>query len=131
MTGIEGVGAARPTVARPAGGARGTAGFVVPDTDARVGWIPASGALDGLLGLQETMGNPNRDAPARQQADALLTELAALQRLLLAGGDPSAVLQRLDGMLGAMPTSGSPVLLAVLGAVRMRARIELARRDRG
>jgi hypothetical protein len=131
MTGIEGVGQARPTTARIVGGSRGPSGFAVPDTESRVGWIAAPASLGGLLGLQETMEDPDGDAPARQQADTLLTELAALQRTLLGGGDPAGVLARLDGMLGAMPSAGSPVLLALLGAVRMRARVELARRGWG
>ena len=61
----------------------------------------------------------------------MLTELASLQRTLLGGGDPATVLGRLDDLLGTAPASGSPVLLAVLRAVRMRARVELARRSWG
>ena len=70
-------------------------------------------------------------APTEAVAGALLTELAALQRTLLGGGDPISVLQRLDGMLGSTPDSGSPPLLALLAAVRMRAKVELARRGWG
>ena len=131
MAGIEGVGSARPAAGRVAGGIRGRSGFAVPDSESRVGWIAAPSSLGGLLGLQETGDDRDGDGPARQQADTLLTELAALQRTLLGGGDPTAVLVRLDGMLGAMPLGGSPLLMAVLGAVRMRARVELARRAWG
>ncbi len=134
MAGVDGVGLARVTASRVWGGSRASSGFAVPDDDARPEApqsIAAPVALGGLLGLQETMEDPDGDAPARQQADRLLTELASLQRTLLGGGDPIAVLGRLDGMLGSVPATGSPVLLALLGAVRMRARVELTRRGWG
>ncbi|MEI7711335.1 MAG: flagellar assembly protein FliX [Rhodospirillales bacterium] len=131
MAGIEGVGSVRPTTARMTSGARGPSGFAVRESESRVGWIAAPAALGGLLGLQETIDDRDGDAPARQQADTLLTELAALQRTLLGGGDPSTVLDRLDGTLSAIPSGGSPALLALLGAVRTRARVELARRAGG
>ena len=131
MAGIEGIGSVRPTTARSASGARGASAFAVRESESRVGWIAAPAALGGLLGLQETIDDRDGDAPARQQADTLLTELAALQRTLLGGGDPSAVLERREGMLGAIPPGSSPALLALLGAVRTRARVELARRVGG
>jgi hypothetical protein len=119
---------------RPAAGTRATSGFAVPDAGARTGAasaLAAPTALGGLLGLQERYGEPDDDAPARREADALLSELAALQRTLLGGGGPAAALTRLDSMLGSISSTGSPALLALLAAVRLRARVELARRDAG
>lgn len=136
MAGVEGVGMGRAAAPRVWGGSRAPSGFAVRDDDARsdaAQAIAAPIAMGGLLGLQEYAGNRDGDgdAPARHQADTLLTDLAALQRTLLGGGDPAAVLGRLEGMLGSVPPTGSPVLLALLGAVRMRARVELARRGWG
>ena len=131
MGGIERVGLGRTGAIRPWGGPRLSPGFSVPEDDAKPAPIAAPIALGGLIGLHEH--NTDDETPARQQADALLTELAALQRTLLGGGDPISVLQRLDGMLGSAPDSGSgsPPLLALLAAARMRAKVELARRGWG
>ena len=144
MASVEGVGMGTVAAPRVRGGSRVPTGFAVPDDDAQrdagvsdagradagsdAGAVGGPVGMGGLLGLQEFGGDRGGDSPARHQADTLLTELAALQRTLLGGGDPGAVLERLDGMLGSVPTAGSPVLLALLGAVRMRARVELARR---
>lgn len=129
MGGIERVGLGRTGAIRPWGGPRLSPGFSVPDDDTKPAPIAGPIALGGLIGLHEH--NTDDETPARQQAGALLTELAALQRTLLGGGDPISVLQRLDGMLGSTPDSGSPPLLALLAAVRMRAKVELARRGWG
>ena len=129
MAGLERVAQGRPVTMRPWSGMRPATGFALPEDDPKLGSVIATPSLGGLLGLQESPTND--DAPARQQAGALLAELAALQRSLLGGGDPAAVLQRLDSMLDVVPYGGSPPLLALLTAVRMRARVELARRGRG
>jgi hypothetical protein len=129
MAGIERVGLGRTTAIRAWGGIRPSLGFSIPTDNPRPDTIAAPIALGGLLGLQEQKSD--EEAPARQEANALLAELAALQRTLLGGGDPSAVLQRLDSMLGSSPDTASQPLLAVLSAVRMRARVELAKRSGG
>ena len=115
-------------------GGRVSAGFAVPDgspvSDAPVG-VAAPVGFAGLVGLQEAPDDNAREEPARRHAGALLAELAALQRALLAGGDPSTVLGRLDTMLDVTPATGSPALLTLIAAVRLRARVELARRGAG
>lgn len=141
MAGIENVGMAAVAIPRPWTGARPATGFAVPaDTgaglppDAPSGMAPTS-SMDGVLGLQESgMGvgpDAGDDTPARRHVNVLLAELVALQRALLAGGDPASVLVRLDAMVDVSPATGSPALLGLLAAVRLRARVELARRGWG
>jgi len=129
MAGIERVGPGRTATIGPWGGMRPAARFSVSDDERKPNALGAPVALSGFIGaLDEETGD---DTSSRQHAGALLTELAALQRSLLGGGDPVAVLQRLEDMLGAAPDTRSPALLALLAAVRMRARVELARRRWG
>jgi hypothetical protein len=131
MTGVERVGLGRMERPRRLAGGRAAGGFTVPEDEARAGAATALAppvALGGLLGLQEGSAEPDGDVPARREAGALLAELAALQRALLSGDDPATILARLDGLLGSMPSAGSPAVLALLAAVRLRARVELARR---
>ena len=88
----------------------------------------APAALDGLLALQEREGDWLRDRPARRHAEALLDELAALQRAVLAGEDDPATLARLASLSRAAPAAADPRLRAVLRAASLRAAVELARR---
>lgn len=84
--------------------------------------------LGGMLGLQEQEDGAARDRGARRHGQALLRELAALQRSLLAGpGDPEA-LQRLTALGRATPEFSDPGLSSVVKAIALRAAIELARR---
>jgi hypothetical protein len=71
---------------------------------------------------------PERDAIGQRLGAALLTELAALQRDLLIKENYTAILERLNAQLTATAPTVSPDLEAVLSAVRLRARVELARR---
>jgi hypothetical protein len=124
---------------RPADAAASGAAFRLPAEPAGASGtaaaaLPARG-LDALLALQETAastGDPaTRDREARRHGRDLLEELAALQRALLSGaagdaGDPA--LGRLGALLQSMPAATDPGLAAVLRAVSLRARLELARR---
>jgi hypothetical protein len=125
MAGIDRVGFGRTTPIRRWDSPATSPGFVLPDDDIRATNIAAPITPGGPFSLQ---GSPaDDDAPAREQATTLLFELAALQRSML-GGDPAAVLHRLEGMLAAAPGTATPPMLALLAAVRLRARVELARR---
>jgi hypothetical protein len=67
-----------------------------------------------------------RRATGRRGQD-ILKSLAELQRGLL-GGEAGGTLTRLASLLANLPRAADPRLDAVLGAVALRARIELARR---
>ena len=85
-------------------------------------------ALDGMLALQQAEGETVRDREARRHGQGLLDALARLQRSLLAEGSADAELAALATLLDTMPAASAPALAAALGAVALRARVELARR---
>ena len=129
MAGIEAMGVGRAAAIRAKGGVRPGAGFSLPEDSIKPDAIASPIALGGFLGQQDT--GSDDETPTRNKAGALLSELAGLQRTLLADGDPLPVLHRLNGMLGPAQDAASPPLLALLSAVRLRARVELARRGWG
>jgi hypothetical protein len=89
--------------------------------------------LDGLLQFQAMEDGATRDRHARRHGQALLGELAALQRALLGDADADtedALLHRLSAMLEACPAASDPALAATMAAVVLRVRVELARRGR-
>ncbi len=129
MSGVSGVGGFRPVgaaSARPA--ARAGAGFSVA-AQAETGGAAAVAAplLTGLLALQEAGGDAAQDGAARQGGFALLAELAALQRDLLAEGPAPGRLARLASLAESAPDAASPALRGVLGEIVLRARVEAAR----
>lgn len=84
----------------------------------------------GMLALQEWQSDSVRDREARRRGNDLLAALARLQRALLEGGTAEA-LARLSALLEGMPEAADPGLAAVLRAVTLRARIEIARHSNG
>ena len=131
-SGIEGLGPATPVGGRQ--GRTGT-GFSVPASPrgaaaARAAETPAV-MLSGLLALQAEDTGDVQDREARRHGLDLLAELAALQRALLTdGADPGAnaeQLRRLARLAASLPTAADPRLAAVLEAIVLRARVELAR----
>ncbi|WP_419730495.1 flagellar assembly protein FliX [Lichenicola sp.] len=115
------------------------AGFVVPGvaTPAAAGLDRAEGSGPAarvssvaLLALQEgataEAGSGAADREARQHGRALLAALAELQRALLSGGDGHA-LEQLLALVDQEPRAVDPALARLIGAIRLRARIELAR----
>jgi hypothetical protein len=136
MTAIEGVG--RPTATRPAARASGstTAEFSVPpETPGASQPTPAAApapasSLASMLTLQEMGDASVADREARRQGQTMLAVLAELQRALLVGADPAATLAQLADLTAAAPRAVDPQLAAVLSAIRLRVRVELARRQR-
>ncbi|MEO9188725.1 MAG: flagellar assembly protein FliX [Acetobacteraceae bacterium] len=93
--------------------------------------LGASGALSGLLALQEAGGAPVRDREARRRGRDILGALTELQRALLGGLGSDGAITRLSALLADLPMAADPRLNAILAAIRLRARVELARRQGG
>lgn len=87
----------------------------------------APAALLGLLAVQEAEGDAARDRNARKRGKQMLDELARLQRALLSGRlDPSS-LRALAALAGDPADAADPATAAIVRAVAVRARVELAR----
>lgn len=132
MTGIEGVG--WPAAPRITGRAPAKPGFNVPAergepsaASAVGGAQPAS--LASMLTLQEMGGETVRDREARRHAQDMLADLAELQRALLRGDGDAPALQRLAELAAAVPHATDRRLAAMISAVVVRVRVELARRQ--
>lgn len=135
MTRLAGIGSLAP----PAAGMRlppsgETPSFEVPNG----GSSPSSAArqpggmvaLSGLLALQEAETVPDaREREARRRGRAVLEALSSLQGGLLGGGDPGPIVERLAATVATMTASADPALHAILAAIKLRAMVELARRE--
>jgi hypothetical protein len=111
---------------------RSAGGFTLDCTVAqRAGASCPAGApaAAGLFALQEDSGETPRDRAARRRGGAVLAALSALQAGVLAG-DPSAGAGHLAELLDDVPAPETPALATALGAVLLRARIELLRHGR-
>ena len=144
MTTIDGIGL--PAVAPAARRNRATGGFVLP-SQTRATDAPAmtdtstpvfAAFMDGLLGLQEQAPDaPSapavRDREARRHGQALLSVLAEMQLSLIGSRDGPGSLallsERLSGLAEAIPVAADPRLRAIIGAITLRARVELARHN--
>ena len=132
MTEIQGVG--RPTAPRAASRAAATLGFFVPPEPAGTGQATAAAVshatpLGAMLTLQELGGETLVDRDARRHGHDLLAVLAELQRALLAGSDDMAALRHLAELADAVPQATDRRLAAMISAIVLRARVELARRQ--
>jgi len=132
MTSIERV-EGRPAVARTAvrGERQGGAAFAAAlaaeaGRNAAPAAPAAAAALGPMLALQESAAAPVRDREARRRGQGLLAALAALQHGLLSG-DGGGALQRLADLAVSVPEPEDKRLGAVLAAIVLRARVELAR----
>ncbi len=116
--------------------ARGAGGGFVVDSGVRPLSRNAglSGAaligMDSMLALQAVDEAQERDRRARKKGTAMLAALSDLQRALTASEDPGQALRLLRD-LTTEPGDGAadPVLGAILRAVTLRARVEIARRE--
>ena len=133
MAAIEGIGPAgaariggvrRPTRASP--------GFTVPSETSAFGHAVteacAAAPLTSMLALQEFGAETAEDREVRRQSQEILSVLAELQRALLTGNDEGAVLQRLAELAAALPRATDGQLAALASAIKLRVRVELARR---
>ena len=133
MTGIEAVG--WPVSPRGVSRARAKSGFMMPSEPDGAGHataVPATQAtpLASMLALQELSEETVEDREARRHSHDMLAMLAELQRALLGGGDEVAVLHRLADLAAAgAPAATDRRLAAMVSAIVLRARVELARRQ--
>ena len=85
--------------------------------------------LETMLALQAVEEETERDRTARKHGATMLAALTHLQRAMLAGRDPSSVLRVLTELAANTPNADDPGLGAILRAVVLRSRVELARRE--
>jgi hypothetical protein len=116
----------QPPLRNPAARRQGE-GFSLPETDsAAVTAAEPTATPLGVFGLEQGWTPAERDSAAERRGSAVLRELAALQLDLLAGGIEPARLSRL-ALLAEGEAGADPVLRDIIGAISLRARIELAR----
>lgn len=132
MTGIERIG--RPVTASAANRRPGATRFSVPMQPASTGATTAAAeasapALATMLSLQELGGETVRDREARRHGQDMLAALADLQRLILSAGSDGMALQRLADLVATVPSATDRRLSALVSAIVVRARVELARRQ--
>jgi hypothetical protein len=147
MKGIDAIG--RPAASPAARRNRATGGFVLPPETSSLAAAPPADIsvpvfatfMEGLLGLQEQAPDaPSvpavRDREARRHGQAVLSLLAELQLVLVGSGSaPEAspaslalLAGRLSALTDAVPVASDPGLRAIIAAIALRARVELARR---
>ena len=135
MQGAAGVSRGAAAVRARGGAARSAGGFSLRATSAGIAAAETAAASGtaavglSLLAVQENGGSAGRDAAARRRANAILDDLQGLQAELLGGRTDPARLARLAALQAGEEGTDSALREAVR-AVSLRARIELARRDR-
>jgi hypothetical protein len=82
-----------------------------------------------MLTIQELGGGAAEDREARRHGQDMLALLAELQRGLLTGSDDGTTLTRLAELAAAVPRAADPRLAAMVSAIMVRVRVELARRQ--
>lgn len=130
MSGVRGVGGPGGP-ARPGGPAPARhGGFRLPDSTGAgaAAGVASVTATNPLLALQEAGDATERDRRARRRGEAMLADLSALQLALLEGRDATAILGRLEA-LAAGEAAFDPRLAEILDEVRLRAKVEAARRS--
>jgi hypothetical protein len=132
MTGIEGIG--WPTTPRPVSRTPVRSGFTLPTEPAGTGQATAAAApqatsLGCMLTLQELGGETVADREARRHGQDMLAALSSLQRTLLADGDDVTALQHLADLAAVVPRATDRRLAAMVSAIVVRVRVELARRQ--
>lgn len=137
MTVIHGPGGGLGPIGAAGGGrrVRPRAGFHLaePAGKAETAAAAATGAADlsGLLAMQETGEETVRDRAARRQGRLMLDLLRALQHAVLIGraSPDDTTLTQLAELARKVPATDDLALAEALCAVRVRAAVELARRE--
>ena len=135
MAAIDGVGRSGATRIGGRAAASGAAsGFAVPAEAGAANHAAEAAAaqpagLASMLTLQEMGGETVEDREARRHGQDMLALLAALQRGLLGGLDDGTTLERMAAMAAAVPRASDRRLAAMVSAIMVRVRVELARRQ--
>jgi len=82
-----------------------------------------------MLALQAIDEAPERERRARKRGTAMIAGLTSLQRTMLAGTDPTAALLALNELAAGDLAADDPGLDAILRAIVLRTRVEIARRE--
>jgi hypothetical protein len=100
-----------------------------PSQNARLSTIGSIG-LESMLALQTVDEADERNRAARKRGNALIGALTKLQRAMLGAEDPSLALRALNVLASDGPEADDPQLGAILRAIVVRSRVEVARRAR-
>jgi hypothetical protein len=117
--------------AAPRRATRAAGGFALPAGTAETAGPAASGvaAAGALLGLQEAPARQDRQgAAALARAERTIEALGALQLGLLRGSSGAEPLARLAALAEPGEVPDDPALAALVQAIALRAKVELARR---
>ncbi len=115
---------------RSGGGRFSVQNDTVPMTrNAPLASLPAI-ELQSMLALQAVDEANNRDRVVRRRLTAIIAALTDLQRRMLAMENPALVLNVLNELATDCPLADDPGLGAIMRAVVLRSRIEVARRFR-
>jgi hypothetical protein len=90
---------------------------------------PQATSLGCMLTLQELGSETVEDREARRHGHDMLAALSMMQRRLLTGGDDVGALQHLAELAAAVPRATDRRLAAMVSAIVVRVRVELARRQ--
>ena len=104
-------------------------GATPPTNNARLSTV-AGINLDSMLALQAVDEATEHDRTARKRGTAIIAALIRLQRATLAEEDPSLALIALNDLTADLPKADDPGLDAILRAIKLRARVEIALRQR-
>ena len=86
--------------------------------------------VDSMLALQAVDEAVERNRAAHKRGSAILAALTHLQRTMLGAEDQSAALRAMTELTTDTPIADDPGLAAIVRAVVLRSRVELARRER-
>jgi hypothetical protein len=85
--------------------------------------------LESMLALQAVDEAAERDRGEYKRGTAMIAALTRLQRAILAAENPSLELNALRELAGDGPLADDPALGALVRAVVLRSRVEIARRE--
>jgi Class II flagellar assembly regulator len=130
---LDGIGGAmsvpRDDIKTPEGKFAVNEGATPPANKARLS-TTAGIDLDSMLALQAVDEATEHDRTARKRGTAMIAALIKLQRITLAQQDASQTLSSLIDLTADSPAADDPGLEAILRAIKLRARVEIALRQR-
>ncbi len=103
-------------------------GVKSPAQNTRLSSVTSIG-MTSMLTLQGIDEDAERDRRARKRGTAMLAALTNLQRAMLAEEDPGLALRTLNELAADDSVAHDPGLDAIVRAVVLRSRVEIARRE--